>query len=98
MRTNVAENRRLGEIIAEKLSHSIAPLTVLLPLRGVSMLDSPGGKFWWPDADAALFDAIKKNLRPDISVIEVDCNINEPEFAEKCAQCLLENIRSIERK
>ena len=92
MRTDIFENQKLGEIIAAKLNQSCAPVTVLLPLKGISMLDAPGGKFWWPEADAALFDALKKNLRQDIPVIELDCNINAPEFAERCAAALLDNI------
>ena len=35
-------------------------------------------------------DAISKNLRPGIPVIEVDHNINDPEFADLCANTLLE--------
>ncbi len=92
MRTNVEENRRLGEILAEKLNQSRRPVTVLLPLKGVSMIDSPGGAFWWPEADQALFHALKKNLRPDISVVEMDCNINDPAFADACAEHLLANM------
>jgi uncharacterized protein (UPF0261 family) len=95
MRTDIFENKRLGEIIAAKLNQSCAPVTVLLPLKGISMLDAPGGKFWWPEADAALFEALKTNLRKDIRVVEMDCNINDAAFAEKCAACLLENIHQI---
>lgn len=96
MRTNVYENRELGRILAEKLNRSTGPVTVLLPLKGLSMIDSPGGPFWWPEADTALFDALKSGLRSDIPVIELDCNINEPAFAERCAHCLLENMRRTE--
>jgi uncharacterized protein (UPF0261 family) len=92
MRTNVEENRRLGRIVADKLNSSKGPITVLLPLRGVSMIDSPGGSFWWPEADRALFDALKAALRPDIGVVELDCNINDPVFAERCVQCLLASM------
>jgi len=44
MRTDVAENRRLGEIFADKLNASTGPVTVLLPLQGVSMIDSPAAR------------------------------------------------------
>ena len=54
MRTNVEENAALGRILAEKVNLSTAPVTVFLPLKGVSQLDSPGGEFWWPEADGAL--------------------------------------------
>jgi uncharacterized protein (UPF0261 family) len=92
MRTDVEENIRLGTILAEKVNLSIGPATVLLPLRGVSMIDSEGGAFWWPEADQALFSAIKKNVRSDIPVIEMDCVINDPAFAEACVEHLFQNI------
>ena len=37
----------------------------------------------------AMFDAIKANLRPDIPVVEVDCNINDAEFAAKAVEMML---------
>jgi uncharacterized protein (UPF0261 family) len=89
MRTNIEENTRLGKILAEKLNLSTGPVTVLIPLKGVSMIDSSGGPFWWPEADEALYTALKKNLRADIPVIEMDNNINDPEFAQRCAETLL---------
>ena len=61
------------------------------------MLDSIGpdgqpGAFWDPEADQACFEAIKANLHPGILVIEMDNNINDPEFADKCADTLLEML------
>ena len=92
MRTNVEENAELGRILAEKVNLSSAPVTVFLPLKGVSQLDSPGGEFWWPEADQALYDAIKRNLRPDIPVVELDLNINDPAFADAATARLLEYV------
>ena len=69
------------------------PVTVLIPLRGISMIDAPAGPFWWPEANRALFDAIKGTLRPDIPLIEMDANVNDPEFARRCAEVLLESMR-----
>jgi len=62
---------------------------VLLPLKGVSMLDSEGGQFWDPQADRACYDSIKQNLRPDLAVVELDHNINDREFADAAAETLL---------
>jgi uncharacterized protein (UPF0261 family) len=95
MRTTPDECRRLGEILAEKLNLSTGPVTVLIPLGGVSMIDAPGEPFWWPEANAALFEALKGNLRPDIPVIELDSNVNDPQFAHRCAEVLLESMKSI---
>jgi uncharacterized protein (UPF0261 family) len=97
MRTDVEESRKLGEIIAGKLSPSRGPVTVVIPLGGLSMIDAPGKPFWWPEADRALFDALKGNLRKDIPVVELDCNINDPPFAARCAEALLAGIRSLGR-
>ena len=89
MRTTPEECTRLGEILAEKLNASTAAVTVLIPQKGLSVIDSPGGPFWLPEADGALFEALKKNLRPDIPVIEIDANVNDPEFSRRCAEELL---------
>jgi len=90
MRTDPAECRRLGEILAEKLNLSTGPVVVLIPRGGLSMIDAPDGPFWWPQADEALFDALKSNLRPDIPVIEMEANVNDSRFARRCAETLLE--------
>ena len=92
MRTTSDECRRLGEILAEKVNLSKAPVTVLLPLRGISVISAAGQPFHDASADAALFTALKKNLRPGIAVRELDCNINDAPFAEACAEELLRNI------
>ena len=94
LRTNVDENRRMGEMLAAAANAASAPVTFLLPLRGVSMLDAPGGRFWDPKADGACFDAIRSHVRPGIPVIEVDANINDPAFSGKVAETLLEMLRT----
>ena len=90
MRTNLEENRTIGSLIAETANRCAGPAVVLLPLGGVSMLDSPGGPFWDPDADHACFDALRSSLKPEIQVVEVEGNINDPAFADRAAQAFLE--------
>jgi uncharacterized protein (UPF0261 family) len=90
MRTNAEENRQIGEWIASAANASTGTVAVLVPLKGVSQLDSPGGEFWDPDANAACFAAIKENLKPDIPYVEWDYNINDPEFADKAVEMLLD--------
>jgi uncharacterized protein (UPF0261 family) len=89
MRTTPEENHRLGRIMADKLNLSAGPVTVLLPLRGGSVISAPGGPFHDPEADAALFASLKNSLKRDIPVIELDCVVNDPRFAEACARTLL---------
>jgi uncharacterized protein (UPF0261 family) len=89
MRTNFEENTRIGEMIAEAANAATAPVAILIPLKGVSQLDSPAGEFWDPKVDRACFDAIINNLKQGIPVIEMDHNINDPEFADRVAGTLL---------
>lgn len=89
MRTTPEENAEMGRIFAERANQAQSPVAFLLPLRGVSMLDSEGKEFWWPEADRAMFEALKANLRPDIPVEEMDANINDPEFADRAVAMLL---------
>jgi uncharacterized protein (UPF0261 family) len=93
LRTNVEENSRMGEMLAAAANASKAPVAVIVPLKGVSMLDSEGGNFWDPAADRACFNAIRKNLKPGIPYMEMDCNINDPEFSGKVADTLLKMLK-----
>ncbi len=92
MRTNAAECAQLGQILAEKVNLSTAPVTVLLPLRAISVISAPGQPFHDPAADAALFSAIKTHLRQDIPVLEIDAAINDAAFAKACAHALLAQL------
>jgi len=92
MRTNVAENEKMGRAFAQKANASVGPVAFLIPLRGVSILDGDGELFCDREADAAMFDAIKANLNKDIPVVEIDNNINDPEFSAKAVEMMLELI------
>lgn len=84
MRTTPEENASMGRFIVERLNHMTGPVRFLLPLGGVSVLDASGGAFFDPQADAALFDAIRNGWkrRDDAKLIEVDANINDAAFAD----------------
>jgi uncharacterized protein (UPF0261 family) len=97
MRTTPQECAQLGRILAEKLNLSTGPVTVLVPLRGLSVIDAPGQPFWWPEADEALVRELEQNLRADIPVIKIDANVNDVPFSEQCARVLLHSIRQTSR-
>jgi uncharacterized protein (UPF0261 family) len=90
LRTNVEENKQIGAMIARAANQSTGPVAILIPLKGVSQLDSPRGAFWDPEANRACFQAIKEHLEADIPVVEMDHNINDPEFADQAVALLLE--------
>ena len=97
MRTTPQESHELGCILARKLNLSTGPVTVLLPLRGNSLIGTSGQPFHDPEADQALFDALRSNLRADIPVVELDNAINDQPFAEACSRELVGNLAASRR-
>jgi uncharacterized protein (UPF0261 family) len=93
MRTNIEENRRMGEIFAEKLNMATGPVKVFIPMGGFSEIDYPEKPFWWPEANQAFLDALQENLRPDIPVEISQKDVNDPEFSGKLAEQLLEFLK-----
>lgn len=83
MRTTAEECAELGRRIVTKLSAATGPTALFVPLRGVSMIDAEGQPFWDPDADAALFEAIRAGLdgAEGVELHELDMHVNDPEFA-----------------
>jgi uncharacterized protein (UPF0261 family) len=93
MRTTAEESAQLGEILAAKLNGSTGPVTLLLPLRGLSMLDREGQPFFDPAANAALFDALRSHAGPGVELVELDCHLNDPEFADALADRFLKHFK-----
>ena len=96
MRTTPEENGKMGRFLADKLNRMLGPVRFLIPEGGVSGLDVPGGPFWDPAADKALFDAISEGFKASASkkLIRSPLHINDPAFAAALAA----NFREIERK
>lgn len=92
LRTSPEESTSIGRRVAQKLNQSTGPLTLLLPLRGVSSIGAPGFAFHDPKADAALFQSLRSNLRKNIPVLEIDATVSDPIFARAAAEALLVNI------
>ena len=90
-RTTAEESARLGEEIGRKLSAATGPAAVLLPLAGVSAIDRQGQPFDDPVARQALFAAIRQHLS-GVELLELDCHINDPQFALAAANRLIAMI------
>jgi uncharacterized protein (UPF0261 family) len=88
MRTTPEECAELGRVIAEKLNQAQGPLTLFVPLKGVSLIATEGQVFHDPAADEALFGALRDHLDPDVDLQELDLDVNDPEFARAMADRL----------
>lgn len=94
LRTNADECAKLGGILAEKVNAYTGPVTVLLPKKAISVISAEGQPFHNPEADQALFDAIRDNLSNEVKLEELDVEINAPEFAAACAEELLAHLKN----
>ena len=88
MRTTPAECAELGKRIAEKLNRARGPVSLFIPLKGISLIAVDGQFFHDPEADAALIDALREHIAGHVEVREMDTDINDPAFATAMADAL----------
>jgi uncharacterized protein (UPF0261 family) len=91
MRTTPDECAALGRQVAGKLNGATGPVTLFIPLRGVSAISTAGQVFHDPAADAALFSAIRTHIADRVEVREMDADINDPGFATAMADAFHEH-------
>jgi uncharacterized protein (UPF0261 family)/REP element-mobilizing transposase RayT len=96
MRTTESECAAIGRDIRDKLERSTGQIAVLLPRQGVSAIDRAGEPFDDANARQALFDEVKRI--DSAEVIELDCHINDPEFAEAAARVLIDKVEAASRR
>jgi uncharacterized protein (UPF0261 family) len=84
MRTTAEEAARIGRFIVDKLNRIDAPLRFLIPEGGLSGLDKPGGQFWDPAANKALFDVISSSFRSGANrkLLKLPHHVNDQAFAD----------------
>jgi uncharacterized protein (UPF0261 family) len=90
MRTTPEECAELGRRIARKLNAARGPISLFIPLRGISLIAVEGQVFYDPDADKALLAALREDLDDSLDVRELNTDINDPAFAEAMADRLHE--------
>jgi len=95
MRTTPEECAEIGRITAAKLNRASGPVTVLIPLRGVSAIDALDGPFYSQPALDAYRSALKAALSPSVRLVEMDANINDAAFAQAAADLLVDSLRAV---
>jgi uncharacterized protein (UPF0261 family) len=95
VRTNAEEIQTAARAVAEKLNkHRNKKLVkFVIPTRGFSSLSLEGGALYDPETDRAFIDELRKNLDPEIQIIEVDTHVNTPEFARVVAEALVASLK-----
>jgi uncharacterized protein (UPF0261 family) len=90
-RYNTEELTAAAKVYAEKLNRARGPVKVLIPLRGWSSMDAEGSVLYAPEEDRVFVEELRRNLKQSIEIEELDCNINDPEFA----QALVKSFKSL---
>lgn len=90
MRTTADELKSIGHEIATRLADATGKTTLMLPLKGVSMIDVEGQPFYDAEADKVLFDTLRTELaNSNVEIVELDTDINDKEFAVAAAKKLI---------
>ena len=88
IRTNAEEVKEIARIVADKLNRSKGPVKFLIPVQGWSTLSVEGADLYDPAADRVFAPELRKHLKPEIEVIELDTHLNTPEFAKAAVDAL----------
>ncbi|WP_141502472.1 Tm-1-like ATP-binding domain-containing protein [Paenibacillus luteus] len=96
MRTNVDENKQLGQIFAEKANKANGPVAIVVPTKGYSILGENGQRFHDAEADAAFVNSLKEHIKPSIEYEELACNINDYAFSHFVVKKLLQLLKKKE--
>jgi uncharacterized protein (UPF0261 family) len=97
MRTNAEEFATLGQLIGERLARAQGPVSVLIPCGGFSQLTGRAlrrldgadlGPWAQPETDAVFAAALRRHL-PGGTIRELPHHINDPAFADACADEML---------
>ncbi|MBY6116676.1 Tm-1-like ATP-binding domain-containing protein [Mameliella alba] len=76
------QRREMARELCAKLARAKAPTVFLLPLKGGNEWDRPGGPLCDPEAQAAFVAEMRACCPENVTLVELDAHINDPEFAE----------------
>ncbi len=98
VKANSDEMASVGKLMAEKLNKALGPTTVVVPLRGFSEREKPGGVFYDPEGREVFSEALKSHVGPNVRVIELDAHINERSFVEEISRIFFEMMAQRENR
>ena len=87
------ELKDIAGVYADKLNKAVGPTKFLVPKRGWLSIEKEGSDFYYPQGIQAFVDGLKRKLKPEIEVREVDANIDDPVFAQAVVAAFEEVVR-----
>ena len=89
------EMQATAEVMAQRLNKALGPTIVIVPMKGFSELNRPGGPLWAPESIHAFVDKLQNDLHAEIPVILMDAHINDFEFAAASASCFSQLMQGL---
>ncbi len=89
IRLSPEELKEVAGVFADKLNQAKGPVTVMIPLNGWSAADLPGNDTHDPEEDRIFTEVLRKKIKPEIQIVEVDANMEDPEFAKAVVETAL---------
>jgi uncharacterized protein (UPF0261 family) len=95
-RTSPEEMEQAAKAVAEKLNQYQHKKLIkfIIPKKGFSSLSVEGGALHDPPSDEAFVHSLRKNLDPEIKIVEVQADINSREFAQAVVNALGESLKA----
>ncbi|MEW6267238.1 MAG: Tm-1-like ATP-binding domain-containing protein [Thermodesulfobacteriota bacterium] len=89
LRLTPDELMEVARVFAAKLNQAVGPVKVLIPTRGWAAVDREGSTVFAPEEDRVFTGKLRRDLKPDIEVIEVEANLEDDAFIEAVIETFL---------
>jgi len=100
IRLSAEEMVMVADKISEKLNMAKGRVKVVIPLGGWSSVDKKGTEFYDKNLDTIFIEELKKKLKPDIDLQEIDTDLDTPAFAQAVVKAfneLMDNRKKANR-
>jgi len=93
VRADLDEMLAIADQLAARINEARGLVRVVIPMKGFSIPNVPGGEFYDPETDAAFLDRFLGGLDPRIDVHREDLHVNDPDFGRCVGRHFLELLQ-----
>lgn len=90
IRLSTGELTEVAGVFANKLNKASGPVKVVIPTNGWSSVDSPGNPTYDPKEDRVFVEVLRKKLKPEIQIRQIDAHMEDSDFADAVIATALE--------
>ncbi|MEJ2715930.1 MAG: Tm-1-like ATP-binding domain-containing protein [Deltaproteobacteria bacterium] len=80
VRTSPADVVTLARTIADKLNRAQGPTKFVIPMKGWSEADAPGGPLYEPATNQRFIDELESRVNSKVEIVKADAHINDEAF------------------